>query len=300
MDRRYSIKLDQRLFFFHHGDGYFDDRGVEIVPEYRAEVGLLSPNVVVQGDDQSKQQQFGGQIVFASSQLYDDSIIGRLSNIETRNVGQGFEIRQVPDPLPHGRQRLSKSYVKNCTVHHANNRAIAIHGVNHLTVSWNVVFDTRGHAVFIEDGPEVRNTLSYNLVALVRPIWSLLLVDQSPACYWIVNPDNDVYAGTWPRRRRIMGFGTASSRSPTASRASPRRSRTRSSFRYIRPWRAWRATSPIARSATASRSRTTSRRSAGPIRTRSGNRPRSGTSWAGTTGGSASGASFWWTSISTA
>ena len=46
--------------------------------------------------DQSKQQQFGGQIVFASSQLYDDSIIGRLSNIETRNVGQGLKLGKYP------------------------------------------------------------------------------------------------------------------------------------------------------------------------------------------------------------
>ena len=55
------------------------------------------------------------------------------------------------------------------------------------------VFNTRGHAIFIEDGTEIRNTIAYNLVSVVRAIWSLLLVDQSPACYWIVNPDNDVY-----------------------------------------------------------------------------------------------------------
>ena len=187
-----SLTLDQRLFFFHEGDGYWDETGREVVPEYRAEVGLLSRNVIVQGDDQSKQQQFGGQIVFASSQLHDDSIIGRLSNIETRNVGQGLKLGKYPIHF-HMVGNVSKSYVKNCTVHHANNRAIAIHGVNHLTVSWNVVFDTRGHAIFIEDGTEIRNIISYNLVALVRPIWSLLLVDQSPACFWIVNPDNDVY-----------------------------------------------------------------------------------------------------------
>ena len=35
--------------------------------------------------------------------------------------------------------------------------------------------------------------IANNLVALVRPVWSLLLVDQSPAAIWIVNPDNDVY-----------------------------------------------------------------------------------------------------------
>ena len=106
---------------------------------------------------------------------------------------------------------VDKSYVMNCTVHSANNRAIAIHGVNQLRVTWNVVrapasspteptdclvsqvFNTRGHAIFIEDGTEIRNTIAYNLVSVVRAIWSLLLVDQSPACYWIVNPDNDVY-----------------------------------------------------------------------------------------------------------
>lgn len=75
----------------------------------------------------------------------------------------------------------------------ASNRAIAIHGISHLRVVGNVVFDTRGHAIFVEDGSETRNVIANNLVAVVRPVWSLLLVDQSPAAYWIVNPDNDVY-----------------------------------------------------------------------------------------------------------
>ena len=88
---------------------------------------------------------------------------------------------------------VSMSYVRNCSVHHTFNRGITIHGVNALLVEHNVVFDTRGHTIFTEDGTERFNIIRYNLVAVVRPIWSLLMVDQSPACFWIVNPTNDVY-----------------------------------------------------------------------------------------------------------
>ena len=55
-----------------------------------------------------------------------------------------------------------------------------------------MVFDTRGHAVFMEDGTEMKNVIERNVVMVVRPVWSLLTVDQSPACFWIVNPHNYV------------------------------------------------------------------------------------------------------------
>ena len=91
-----TVELTQRLYFDHHGDGYLDAEGEDLVPEYRAEVGLLTRNVVVQGDDVSKRQQFGCQIVFASSQIYDNSIIGRLSNVEVRQTGQGLKLGKYP------------------------------------------------------------------------------------------------------------------------------------------------------------------------------------------------------------
>ena len=88
---------------------------------------------------------------------------------------------------------VSESYIKNCSVHNSFNRAIAVHGVDALLVEYNVVFDTRGHTIFLEDGTERFNIIRYNLVAVVRPIWSLLMVDQSPSCFWIVNPVNYIY-----------------------------------------------------------------------------------------------------------
>jgi len=87
---------------------------------------------------------------------------------------------------------LPLSFVKNCTIHHSFNRALSIHGTNNVTIANNLVFDTRGHAIFIEDGTEEFNIIKDNAVGLVRPAWSLLQVDQTPAAYWIVNPNNVV------------------------------------------------------------------------------------------------------------
>ena len=46
--------------------------------------------------------------------------------------------------------------------------------------------------MFLEDGTEMFNRIERNLVVVVRPVWSLLTVDQSPAAFWIVNPNNYV------------------------------------------------------------------------------------------------------------
>jgi hypothetical protein len=48
--------------------------------------------------------------------------------------------------------RVTKSYVRNCSVHHTFNRAVAVHGVFNLEVSSNVAYDNMGHAFFIEVG----------------------------------------------------------------------------------------------------------------------------------------------------
>lgn len=145
LDGGYTLRLKTILYFDHWGLGYVDPvTGEELVPEYRAEVGRLTRNVVVQGDDTfSKRQQFGAQIIFASSQTYDNSIIGRLSNIEVRQAGQGLKLGKYPIHF-HMVGKVDKSYVTNCSIHHANNRAVAIHGISHLRVLGNVVFDTRG------------------------------------------------------------------------------------------------------------------------------------------------------------
>ena len=42
---------------------------------------------------------------------------------------------------------VSKSFVRNCSIHHTFNRGMAIHGVDHLLFEHNVVFDGNPDAV---------------------------------------------------------------------------------------------------------------------------------------------------------
>jgi len=43
----------------------------------------------------------------------------------------------------------------------------------------------------MEDAVERKNYMAYNLVTMTKRSWSLLNTDQSPASFWITNPDND-------------------------------------------------------------------------------------------------------------
>jgi len=187
------VEVDSPLEYTHTGDGYHYSNiygNKTYHGGIRAEVGLKTRNVVIQGDHNTQKDMFGAQIVLHSDG--DNSLIGRIRNVEVRNSGQGLKLGKYAIHF-HMIGNVSKSYIANCSVHGGLNRGIAIHGVNSLLVEHNTLYDIRGHAVFIEDGTEIRNTIRYNLVALVRPVESLLAVDMSPACYWIVNPNNDVY-----------------------------------------------------------------------------------------------------------
>ena len=49
-----------------------------------------------------------------------------------------------------------------------------------------------GHTVFLSDGAEYKNYITYNVVAGTRPSFSLLNTDQTPGSFWITNPDNTI------------------------------------------------------------------------------------------------------------
>ena len=76
-------------------------------------------------------------------------------------------------------------------IHDTFNRAVTFHHVTNLTVSKNVAYRTMGHTFFIEDAQEEVNTISENLGMDTRRSWSLLNTDQTPATFWITNPNNN-------------------------------------------------------------------------------------------------------------
>ena len=100
------VELQSPLRFDHLGDGWSDagpdthsERGWlsngDHIEEYSAEVGLLSHNVIVQGDNPtSRREQFGVQIVWHSRG--DNTAVGKMSNVEVRFAGQGLKLGKYP------------------------------------------------------------------------------------------------------------------------------------------------------------------------------------------------------------
>mmetsp|Transcript_20886 Transcript_20886/g.32272 ORF Transcript_20886/g.32272 Transcript_20886/m.32272 type:complete len:109 (+) Transcript_20886:122-448(+) len=86
---------------------------------------------------------------------------------------------------------VHSSYVKGISVHRSYNRMTTLHAIKYLTIDNNVGYDIMGHAIFMEDGVERKNLISNNLIMMVKRSMSLLNTDQTPACFWITNPDNN-------------------------------------------------------------------------------------------------------------
>jgi hypothetical protein len=188
LDNGKTVLIDRPLVYTHQGDtlGPFGDGHFM---EIRAEVGLLSRNVVVQGDQRSSAWQFGATIMMFSPG--DESLVAKIENIEVRNAGQAFRLGRYPIHF-HMIGTVRRSYVRSNSVHHTFNRAVTIHGVHYLRIQNNVAYNVMGHTYFIEDAIETKNIIEYNLGILTKRSSALLNTDITPATFWITNPDNIV------------------------------------------------------------------------------------------------------------
>ena len=158
----------------------------------RAEVGLLTRNVVVQGEMSSSAPGFGGHIMLM------DGAQGRFENVELTHMGQQGIARRYPIHF-HLLGDAGSSYVRGVSLHDLFNRCVTIHGTNNLRVQNNVAYNTIGHCFFMEDGAETGNTLENNLgLGTQRPDTdhgqtAVLPSDAGypgPATFWITNPAN--------------------------------------------------------------------------------------------------------------
>ena len=179
-----SFKLNKPAVYKHYaGIQMFNGEKLEM----RAEVGLLTRNIIIQGDSDSEVEQYGAHIMIHSPG--DESSVGRISYVEVRQAGQAFQLGRYPIHF-HRIGTVTKSYIKGNAIHHTYNRATTIHAVHHLTVADNVVYYCKGHNIFIEDAIETYNLIENNLVITTLPSNSLLNTDQTPASFWITNPKN--------------------------------------------------------------------------------------------------------------
>lgn len=175
--------LDKPLKYQHWGT--VQNFGEHAVDE-RAEVGLLTRNVVVKGDGSSVESGFGGHTM-----VMEGSTV-RIEGVAFENMGQRKRLRRYPLHF-HMDGSAQSSYVKDSSIVHSFNRCLVIHGTNRLLVDGNVCYDHLGHGFFLEDGAEVDNVITNNLGLGTTSLENgLLPSDDNPATFWITNPDNTV------------------------------------------------------------------------------------------------------------
>ncbi|XP_064634221.1 fibrocystin-L-like [Lineus longissimus] len=214
------ITLDRPLQFQHFGESKTVDG---TIVDIKAEVGLLSRNVVIRGFDDPQwnvkiekcpkgfhsgefatqtcfqgrfgeemgSDQFGAHILIHAPDPNQGFVTARISYTELTFVGQAFRLGRYPVHF-HLNGRQDGSYVRGCSFHQTFNRAVNIHGTHNVVVEKNVLHNVMGGAFFLEDGVETGNTFNENLGLFVRSSTSLLNEDITPAFIWVTNPNNTV------------------------------------------------------------------------------------------------------------
>ncbi|WP_119067820.1 G8 domain-containing protein [Rubrobacter indicoceani] len=202
------LTLSRRLTYSHYGEKQSIAGGTV---DERAEVALLSRNVVIEGEAASSADGFGGQLM-----VMDDGKL-RMEGAELTRMGQRNILRRYPVHFHLLSNAGADSYLTNTTLHNTFNRCVTIHGTNGLRVAGNTCYNTPGHAFFLEDGAETDNVLEGNLGFVTRkPPESerLLLSDARPATFWITNPDNTL-RGNVAAGSEGFGFWFALPENPT-------------------------------------------------------------------------------------
>jgi hypothetical protein len=201
-----AITLNAALTYPHKGTvKTYTDGTRTWTTDLRAQVGVLTHNLKVQGDANSSTTKFGGHMMFM------DNAKAYVSGIELYNMGQKAMMGRYPMHWHLLGAVGSGQYFKNSSVHQSYNRAVTIHGTWSTLVEGNFLYDHIGHGVFLEDASEKWNVIRRNVCLLTkRPAAGEQLTpsdnqpnevqNRTPASFWITNPENtfedNVAAGT--------------------------------------------------------------------------------------------------------
>lgn len=192
------VTLDRPLAYGHFGElQTFAGR----VLDERAEVGLLSRNIVIQGDD-NQAEGFGGHVMVmgaSPSRRETNPALrshARVRGVEFRRLGQFNRLARYPFHW-HYNGDSSGDYLENSSFHSNFQRGVVVHSTDNVLVRNNVLYGTLGHSVMTEDGSEQGNRFERNLVVLTRAFPYLpsnpiqeAQNDHKAASFWIKGPSN--------------------------------------------------------------------------------------------------------------
>ncbi len=195
----HQIKVSPPLVYPHYGQTEMHNGKVL---DMRAEVGLLTRSIVIEGDSASDLYRYGGHVMVMNTA---DAFV---EGVEFRRMGQTG--RQGRYPMHwHLTGEQYDNYSRFNSVHDSYHRAMVIHGTNGVTLEGNVAYNITSHAyVVAEDGNEENNIILNNLGVLIRKIprqedyafpsdsivGGSTQAEHRPGVFWMQNP-NHIFRG---------------------------------------------------------------------------------------------------------
>ncbi|MEM9692085.1 MAG: G8 domain-containing protein, partial [Myxococcota bacterium] len=198
-----TLSLERTTQFQHWGEvETHASRSIDM----RAEVGLLSRNIVIQGDDH-QDKAIGGHTMFMP-----DSTI-HIDGVEFRGLGQRGVLARYPVHF-HIAGDMTGAVVKNSSIHHSYHRCVTVHTTQNVRIEANVAYDTFGHCYFLEDGLETGNAFVRNLGIAVRTMPAEdrdggaedIKHDERTSVFWISNAANRFVGNVAAGAEHGMGF----------------------------------------------------------------------------------------------
>ncbi|XP_060071181.1 cell surface hyaluronidase-like [Ylistrum balloti] len=187
-----QIKVDLTAKFSHYG-------AITKNVDMRAEVGLLTRNIVIEGDMTNGDDQLGGHI-----KVLNGFRNFHIEGAELRRMGQSLELGNYPihwhmcEDVDDIEIYPKPTYARENSIHESYARCVTVHATHGAMVADNICFKSIGHGYFLEDGGEKRTTFRGNL-GVGQTKGNLVPTDVRPTTFWITNPqtimENNVAAG---------------------------------------------------------------------------------------------------------
>ncbi|KAK7090198.1 cell surface hyaluronidase-like [Littorina saxatilis] len=214
-----QIRVNDTFLYMHFGN-------ITFLVDERAEVGLLSRNIKIEGvmEDSCYEVDIPGASRAFTRKLckrfgmdtfggHIKILIGHTSvhieGAELYHMGQQGYLGSYPIHF-HMCDNANGTWARDNSIHHTFQRCVTIHGTDEVEVSSNVCYDHLGHGYFLEDSVEQNNIIDHNLGLLTRH-GSVLLSDSKPewcaedypkedftsncgdvATFWLTHPNNVV------------------------------------------------------------------------------------------------------------
>mmetsp|Transcript_7906 Transcript_7906/g.13899 ORF Transcript_7906/g.13899 Transcript_7906/m.13899 type:complete len:644 (+) Transcript_7906:3-1934(+) len=145
-------------------------------------------------------------MVLAGGAIYLDSV-------KFERMGQKGILGRYPIHFHHV-GNVEGQHVINSIIVDSASRCIALHNTHKALIDNNICHNVLGHAIFLEEGNEVENIITNNLISdVIEPAQgdNLLLTDRDvqisrwrgPAGVWVSNPKNEIQGNT------VVNAGTA-------------------------------------------------------------------------------------------